>query len=76
MARSYSVQQSVLPGGIWYSKDLFEKAGITETPKTWDEFKTVVQKLKDAGITPIAVGSRRLAGRPLVVLVRTARMLC
>ena len=46
----YSVQQSVLPGGIWYSKDLFEKAGITETPKTWDEFKTVVQKLKDAGI--------------------------
>lgn len=36
----YSVQQSVLPGGIWYSKDLFEKAGITETPKTWDEFKT------------------------------------
>lgn len=25
----YSVQQSVLPGGIWYSKDLFEKAGIT-----------------------------------------------
>lgn len=22
----YSVQQSVLPGGIWYSKDLFEKA--------------------------------------------------
>ena len=54
----YSVQQSVLPGGIWYSKDLFEKAGITETPKTWDEFKTVVQKLKDAGITPIAVGGK------------------
>ena len=34
------------------------KAGITETPKTWDEFKTVVQKLKDAGITPIAVGGK------------------
>lgn len=27
----YSVQQSVLPGGIWYSKDLFEKAGIADT---------------------------------------------
>ncbi len=59
----YSVQQSVLPGGIWYSKDLFEKAGITETPKTWDEFKTVVQKLKDAGITD-SVGPVRIEVPP------------
>mgnify|MGYP000641436687 CR=1 FL=1 len=43
----YSVQQSVLPGGIWYSKDLFEKAGITETPKTWDEFFALGDKVKD-----------------------------
>ena len=54
----YGVPQSVLPGGMWYSKDLFAQAGITETPKTWDEFKIVVQKLKDAGITPIAVGGK------------------
>jgi raffinose/stachyose/melibiose transport system substrate-binding protein len=43
---------------MWYNKDLFEKAGITETPKTWDEFLTVVQQLKDAGITPIALGEK------------------
>ena len=30
----YGVPATVQPGGIWYSKDLFEKAGITETPKT------------------------------------------
>jgi raffinose/stachyose/melibiose transport system substrate-binding protein len=54
----YGIQQSVLPGGIWYSKDLFKKAGIAETPKTWTEFKATVQKLKDAGITPIAVGGK------------------
>ncbi|OZG68644.1 ABC transporter substrate-binding protein [Bifidobacterium eulemuris] len=54
----YGIPQSVLPGGMWYSKDLFAQAGITETPTTWDEFKTVVQKLKDAGITPIAVGGK------------------
>ena len=56
--KGYAVPVTVQPGGIWYSKDLFEKAGITETPKTWDEFKTVVQQLKDAGITTIAVGGK------------------
>ena len=54
----YGIQQSVLPGGMWYSKDLFEQAGVTETPTTWDEFKAVVKQLKDAGITPIAVGGK------------------
>ncbi|MEE1296567.1 MAG: extracellular solute-binding protein [Bifidobacterium sp.] len=54
----YGVPQSVLPGGIWYSKDLFKKAGITDTPKTWDEFATAVKKLKAAGITPIALGGK------------------
>lgn len=44
--------------GIWYNKDLFEKAGIAETPKTWDELLAAVQKLKDAGITPIALGEK------------------
>ena len=37
---------------FFYNKDLFEQAGITEEPKTWDEFKDVCQKLKDAGIQP------------------------
>lgn len=40
---------------FFYNVDLFEKAGITETPKTWDEFLTVCQKLKDAGITPMTM---------------------
>ena len=43
--------------GIWYNKDLFEQAGITAAPATWDELLTAVQTLKDAGITPIAVGA-------------------
>ena len=38
---------------FFYNKDLFDKAGIKEEPKTWEEFLTVCQKLKDAGITPI-----------------------
>jgi raffinose/stachyose/melibiose transport system substrate-binding protein len=43
--------------GFWYNVDLFEQAGITETPTTWAELLEVIQTLKDAGITPIAVGA-------------------
>ncbi len=44
--------------GFWYNTALFEKAGIAEPPTTWTELLATVQKLKDAGITPIAVGER------------------
>lgn len=37
----------------FYNKDLFDKAGITETPKTWEEFDAVCSKLKEADIVPI-----------------------
>ena len=43
---------------VWYNKDLFAKAGIANTPATWDEFLADVQTLKDAGITPIALGEK------------------
>lgn len=42
--------------GFWYNKDLFAQAGIDEPPTTWDELLETVQQLKDAGITPIALG--------------------
>ena len=44
--------------GFWYNKELFAQAGIDAPPTTWDEFLDVVQRLKDAGITPIAVGGQ------------------
>jgi raffinose/stachyose/melibiose transport system substrate-binding protein len=44
--------------GVWYNTRLFEEAGIENVPTTWDEFLAVVQQLKDAGITPIALGER------------------
>ncbi len=54
----YGVPTTVQPGGIWYSKDLFAQAGITEVPTTWEELMDACQKLKDAGIDPIAVGAK------------------
>lgn len=43
---------------VWYNKDLFTQAGIANPPATWTEFLEDVQLLKDAGITPIALGEK------------------
>jgi raffinose/stachyose/melibiose transport system substrate-binding protein len=43
--------------GFWYNVDLFEQAGIEAPPTTWAELLEDIQTLKDAGITPIAVGA-------------------
>jgi raffinose/stachyose/melibiose transport system substrate-binding protein len=49
--------------GFWYNKELFDKAKITATPTTWDEFLEVVRKVKAAGIVPIALaGSEKWPG--------------
>jgi multiple sugar transport system substrate-binding protein len=44
--------------GFFYRKDLFEKAGISSEPRTWDEFLADCKKLKAAGIAPIAVPAK------------------
>ena len=37
----------------FYNADIFEEAGVTSVPTTWDEFLDTCQKIKDAGYTPI-----------------------
>lgn len=39
--------------GVWYNKDMFEKAGITEAPKTFDELLSACEKLKAIGVNPM-----------------------
>jgi raffinose/stachyose/melibiose transport system substrate-binding protein len=55
--KTYGMPMSVTPEGIWYSKDLFKKAGITDTPTTIDQLAADAAKLKAAG-TPLAVGGK------------------
>jgi raffinose/stachyose/melibiose transport system substrate-binding protein len=51
------VAHQVSQVGFFYNKDLVAKAGVDVTTiKTWDDFLAAVQKVKDAGITPIAAG--------------------
>ena len=55
--KTYGLPFSVGVVGFWYNKALFEQAGITEPPATWDDFNAAVDKLKAAGIEPVSVGA-------------------
>lgn len=54
----YAMPMSVQPSGMYYSKDLFKKAGVTGIPKTIEELNAAVTKLKAANIEPIALGAK------------------
>lgn len=41
---------------LYYNKALFEQAGITAAPATYDELKAAAAKLKEAGIAPMTFG--------------------
>ena len=42
---------------MFYNKDIFDKQGITP-PTTWAEFMAINAKLKQQGVTPLAVGAK------------------
>ncbi|WP_025684874.1 ABC transporter substrate-binding protein [Paenibacillus maysiensis] len=46
------------PNGIIYNKKMFHKAGIHQTPKTWEAFLEACQKLKKHGMVPLVVGGK------------------
>ncbi|RYF79974.1 MAG: carbohydrate ABC transporter substrate-binding protein [Comamonadaceae bacterium] len=47
-----------MPSWFWYSKAAFTKAGISAEPKTPDEFFATLDKLKAAGMVPLALGGQ------------------
>lgn len=52
----YSAGSSVI--GAVYNKKVFERAGVDAPPTTWTEFLAVCDKLKKAGVVPIALGAQ------------------
>jgi raffinose/stachyose/melibiose transport system substrate-binding protein len=52
----YSAGSSVI--GAVYNKKVFDKAGIDAPPTTWNEFLAACDKLKKAGVVPIALGAQ------------------
>ncbi|HJV69142.1 ABC transporter substrate-binding protein [Ideonella sp.] len=47
-----------MPTWIWYSKAAFKQAGIAAEPKTMDELFAALDKLKAAGLVPLAHGGQ------------------
>jgi raffinose/stachyose/melibiose transport system substrate-binding protein len=54
----YAMPLDTEPEGVYYSKDLFKRAGIASTPTTMDELEADVAKLKTIKVAPIAVGAK------------------
>ncbi|AKV86466.1 sugar ABC transporter substrate-binding protein [Microbacterium sp. CGR1] len=54
----YAMPVAVLPGGLFYSQDLFDQAGITGNPTTLEELEVATEALKAEGIDPIALGAK------------------
>jgi glucose/mannose transport system substrate-binding protein len=55
----YAVPMDIhMPTWIWYSKAAFKKAGIAKEPATMDELFAALDKLKAAGLVPLAHGGQ------------------
>ncbi len=47
--KAYGVPWHVETRVLYYRTDIAKKAGVTEAPKTWDELKTMAQKMQSDG---------------------------
>ena len=55
----YAVPMNIhMPAWFWYSKAAFKKAGIAKEPATMDELFAALDKLKAAGLVPLAHGGQ------------------
>ena len=53
---------------VFYRTDLFEAAGITEFPKTWDEYREAAKKLTNGDVYGTIIEAKQ-AGEPVTHLV-------
>jgi glucose/mannose transport system substrate-binding protein len=61
--KPYSVPVNIHRSNVlWYRPSRLEAVGVTEPPKTWDEFFEVAEKLKEAGIPAMAIAEQGGAG--------------
>jgi multiple sugar transport system substrate-binding protein len=57
--KKWGVPYTYYQWGIYYNKDAYKKAGVTE-PKTWTEFIANCEKFKAAGIDCLTTGTKAL----------------
>ncbi|RSX52127.1 solute binding protein of ABC transporter system [Bifidobacterium goeldii] len=47
--KTYGLPVDSGPNALFYNKEVFDKAGVTEAPKTWDEFYEAAKKIHALG---------------------------
>ncbi len=57
--KKWGVPYTYYQWGIYYRKDIFAENGI-EPPADWEAFLAACATLKEAGVTPIAIGTKAL----------------
>lgn len=60
----YAYSPDAWIGGIFYNKELFQKAGIEGEPQTWEEFVEDCKKLKEIGVEPYVDASDAVHNLP------------
>lgn len=66
----YTLSDVLLMGGYWYNEDIFERAGITEVPGTWEEWYSAcekIEKLNDS-VTPVILDADHMTYLMTVLL--------
>jgi multiple sugar transport system substrate-binding protein len=58
--RQFGIPYAYYHIGIFYRSDLFQSAGISAPPRTWDELKDACRALKRIGVTAFAIGTKDL----------------
>ncbi len=66
----YTLSDVLLMGGYWYNEEIFQKAGIKEVPKTWEEWFAACEKIENLNqdITPIILDSNHISYLMTVIL--------
>ena len=59
----YTASDVLLMGGYWYNQEVFEQAGITEVPGTWEDWFEVCEKIEnlDSDVTPVILDANHMA---------------
>lgn len=57
--KQYAIPASLTPTSlVYFDKDMLAEAGYEEFPKTYEEFKTLINTLNEEKVIPIALGNK------------------
>ncbi len=65
---TYGIPFQVTNTCIFYNKEIFAQAGISEFPTTWEGLIDAVEKLKAIGVVPISLGNKEKWNAESVIL--------